>query len=218
MRTLYAMQLAVLLLLGSAARAQEIPKAELAGDYSFVRYAPSAAYTQGHSLNGGGGTFKYNIGPLFGIAMDLQGYNSNTVKFSIPPNPKFPYGASGSVSGNLFTYLFGPVVKLHARRAQPYFDFLLGAAHSNVYGNAYAAICQPIAGTCAGTGSPSGNAFAMSVGGGVDVPINRRVQFRVVEFDWLGTHFNNEFTNSGQSNFRFLTGININLGVAKSKS
>src|ERR1700756_56558 len=71
------MQFVAVTILGAGAWAQT-PKTELALDYSFARYAPSASYTQGHSLNGGGGTFKYNFGHSLGIAMDLQGYNSNT--------------------------------------------------------------------------------------------------------------------------------------------
>ena len=49
---------ACIVLLTLSAAAQEFPRAELAIDYSFVRYAPSAAYTKGHSLNGGGGAWR----------------------------------------------------------------------------------------------------------------------------------------------------------------
>src|SRR5271165_3829633 len=81
---------------------QEAPKAELDMDYSFARYNPSAKYTQGHSLNGGGGRIVFNVNNWLGLGMDLQGYNSNTSKFAIPAgSPNFPNGASGSVSGNL---------------------------------------------------------------------------------------------------------------------
>ena len=152
---------------------QEAPKSELAVDYSFARYAPSASYTKGHSLNGGGGQIKFNFGQTFGIMADFQGYNSNTTTFTIPPSTNFPYGGHGTVSGNLFTYLFGPVVKLHAMpHVNPYFDVLFGAAHSNVYGNAYQVICQPVAGACTTKQTPNGNGFALSSGGGLDIPIH----------------------------------------------
>ena len=45
----------VVLVLGLAAWAQEFPRVEVGGDYSFARFNPNAAYTNGHSLNGGGG-------------------------------------------------------------------------------------------------------------------------------------------------------------------
>ncbi|MFP5207943.1 MAG: hypothetical protein ACLGRW_01490, partial [Acidobacteriota bacterium] len=72
MRIRPVLHFAAVLLLGTWSWAQEAPKAELAFDYSFARYAPSASYTQGHSFNGGGGQFKYNFGQYFGIMMDLQ--------------------------------------------------------------------------------------------------------------------------------------------------
>ena len=205
--------------LGTLAWAQEAPKMELAFDYSFARYAPSASYTKGHSLNGGGGQFKYNFGRTFGIMADFQGYNSNTTKFTIPVgSPNFPNGGSGTVSGNLFTYLFGPVFKFRAERVHPYFDVLLGAAHSNVYGNAYQTICQPTTSGCSSKQTPDGNGFAMSAGGGIDIPINQYLDFRVGQFDYLYTRFTNVFNDAGQNNFRFLTGLNIKFGAPSPKA
>jgi len=52
---------------GIAAWAQEYPLAEARFDYSYARYASSGTYTKGHSLNGGGGTFVYNISEYLGI-------------------------------------------------------------------------------------------------------------------------------------------------------
>jgi hypothetical protein len=199
--------------LGSVGWAQETPRAELGFDYSFARYSPSASYTQGHSLNGGGGVFAVNFGRHLGLAMDLQSYNADTVSFVIPPNRQFTGGGTGAVSGNLFTYLFGPVVKFRTQYAQPYFDLLFGGAHSSVYANAFKTICQPAAGGCGALGTPGGNAFAMSLGGGADIPMNHRMAIKVGEFDWLYTRFNNQFTNSGQNNFRYVTGVNVNLGT-----
>ena len=210
-----AIQLTALSLLGTCAWAQEAPKSELFMDYSFVRYAPSASYTKGHSLNGGGGRYTFNMGQHFGLAADLQGYNSNTsTVFNIPASPRFPSGAHASVSGNLFTYLFGPVFKARMGHLDPFADVLLGAAHSNVYGNAYKTICQPVAGACGGAStSPDSNGFALSAGGGLDIPINHRVDIRAGEFDYLYTRFTNIFNNAGQNNFRYLAGLNIKLGA-----
>ena len=210
--------LAAFVLAGTLGWGQDAPRAELSFDYSFARYAPSASYTQGHSLNGGGGRVVYNVNNWLGLAMDLQGYNSNTNKFVIPPNTYFPGGAVGTASGNLFTYLFGPVLKYRVKRAQPFGDLLFGAAHSSVYGNAFKQICQPVAGACAFSGSPNGDAYAMSVGGGLDIPINQRIDIRAGEFDYLYTRFTNQFTNAGQNNFRYLVGVNINIGYPTQKT
>jgi hypothetical protein len=150
--------------------------------------------------------------------MDLQGYNSNTNRFTIPPNRYFPGGASGTASGNLFTYLFGPIFKYRWEGVRYFGDALFGAAHSSVYGNAFKQICQPVAGACAFSGSPNGDAYAMSVGGGLDIPINQRIELRAGEFDYLYTRFTNQFTNAGQNNFRYLGGVNINIGYPTSNT
>ena len=208
MKTIRLIQLgAAVMILGIAAWAQEFPRAELALDYSFARYAPSASYTQGHSLNGGGGAIKVNVNEFLGLVMDLQGYGSNKTSFTIPANTYFPGGGSGTVQGNLFTYLFGPEIKVRAHGIHPFGHLLFGAAHSNVYGNAFKQICQPIAGNCAFNKAPAGDAFAMTFGGGVDIPINKSVSFRPAQVDYLYTRFTNQFTNAGQNNVRFSAGL-----------
>jgi hypothetical protein len=109
---------------------QEYPKAEISLDYSYMHYAPSQAYTQNKSLNGGGGAFVYNLANHFGIKADLQGYNSFTDRFTIPATSAFPSGANGSASGNLFTYMFGPQLKFRGQHVQLLLDALAGAAHT----------------------------------------------------------------------------------------
>ena len=212
MKIKYAIVFGAILLLGVAAGAQEYPKGEVGFDYSYARYAPSASYTKGHSLNGGGGWAVYNFNEYIGIKMDLQGYGSNHTGFVIPPSTKFPGGGAGNVQGNLFTYLFGPQIKVRAHGFQPFGHLLLGGAHSNVYGNAFKTICQPVAGACALSKSPAGDAFALAFGGGVDIPINKVVSIRPAEIDYLYTRFTNQFTNAGQNNFRYSAGVNFSFG------
>jgi hypothetical protein len=116
------------------------------------------------------------------------------------------------VSGNLFTYLFGPQIKFRSPKVQPYVHLLVGGAHSNVYGNAFTTICQPAAAACGFSKSPSGNAFAMAVGGGLDIPITSLVSIRPAEIDYLLTDFNNRFNQSNQNNFRYSGGITFTFG------
>jgi hypothetical protein len=106
--------LAAILLLGAAALAQEFPRTEVGVNYTYARYAPSASYSKGHSLNGGGGSVTINWNEFLGIKVDLQGYGSNETSFNIPPNNIFTGGLSGKVQGNLFTYQFGPQFKVRA--------------------------------------------------------------------------------------------------------
>ena len=204
-----------IVLLGMAALAQEYPKTSLSLDYSYVHFAPSQAYTTNHSLNGGGGAFVYHFTDHIGIKADLQGYGSFTSAFTVPPIPQVPSGAHGTVSGNLFTYLFGPEIRFRTQHFEYYPEVLIGAAHSNVYGSAFKSICQPVAGACSGvSASPSNNGWAVMLGGGFDVPINHKVSIRVAELDYLLTRFGNFFTqaNANQNNFRYTAGVVFNLG------
>lgn len=200
------------LLFGVTAWAQEFPKAELGFDYSYARFAPNPAGTQGHSLNGGGGSLVFNVNAYLGIKMDLQGYGSNTSTFIFGPSPNFPTGAVANVQGNLFTYLFGPQIKIHSPKLQPFFHVLVGGAHSNVYANAFKNICG--IGVCAFSTAPAGNAFAMAIGGGVDIPVGHAISIRPAELDYLFTDFTNQFNNAHQNNFRYSGGINFNFGGA----
>jgi hypothetical protein len=202
-----------ILLLSLAAWAQEFPRAELAVEYSYARFSPSTPYSKGHSLNGGGGSATVNINDYLGIKIDLQGFGSNLSSFNIPANPIFPIGLNGRVEGNLFTYLFGPQIKVRAHHFQPFGNALFGGAHTNVYGDAFKILCQPIVGGCDLSKAPTADAFAMQFGGGLDIPINKIISFRPAEIDYLITRFDNPLSGTtNQHNFRYSVGLSFNLG------
>ena len=203
---------AISFLFSITAWAQEFPKAEVGLDYSYARFAPNAAGSRGHSLNGGGGSLVFNFNQYLGIKADFQGYGSTTTNFFFAPSLRFPTGASANVQGNLFTYMFGPQIKLHTPKIQPFVHALFGGAHSNVYANAFKHICVSGSTVCSFSTAPANNAFAMAFGGGVDIPIGHVVAIRPAEIDYLYTNFTNQFNNSNQNNFRYSGGIVFNLG------
>src|SRR5215469_13992062 len=163
--------LAISLLLSITAWSQEFPAGELNLDYSYVRFAPNAPGSRGHSFNGGGGSIVFDLNRFLGIKADFQGYGSTTTNFFFRPSINFPSGLNANVQGNLFTYLFGPQIKVHASHAQPFIHMLFGGAHSNAYANAFKNVCVPNAGLCAFSTAPSNNTFAFAFGGGIDIPI-----------------------------------------------
>jgi opacity protein-like surface antigen len=186
-------------LFGRGAIAQEEHKFEITGDYSYMRFNPGLpSLWNSQNLNGGGGDATFFFTPLIGLKADLQGYGSFT------QCTKAASAISGCASANLFTYMFGPEVKFHAGRLQPFGEVLFGGAHSNFYGNA----CSSVSGLC-GSRSPSNNAFSMAVGGGVDIAVSRKISIRLVDADFVLNRFGNNFTggNNSQSNFRFQTGV-----------
>lgn len=64
--------------------------------------------------------------------------------------------------------------------------------------------------TTIGTATVSGSssAFAMALGGGVDVRLNKHISFRPIAFDYIPTHFGGAW----QSNYRLSSGIVFRLG------
>jgi opacity protein-like surface antigen len=196
MKSRFGVLFAALLLVCGVSFAQESHTVEVTGDYSYFRFYPNASGTfDSHSLNGGGGDITLYLTKMFGIKGDFQGYQSYSECL-------VGSGGSACFRANLFTYMGGPVVKFHISRFEPYAEVLLGGAHSNFYTGA----CILVA--CAST-NPSNNAFALAFGGGIDIPLSEHVAFKLVNGDYLLTHFGDEFSNGHQSqrNFRVQTGI-----------
>jgi len=189
-----------------AAAAQTFPKVELAGGYSYINFHPNVPQLTSQNLNGGGGAFVYNITDWLGVRADFMGYT-----FGSGWNRKLQeLGYLGSTSGNLFTYQFGPQIKKHAGKLQPFGETLYGVAHSN----GYAAVLRAKGdGTYQlKSGGSNNNAFAMEIGGGLDIVLSRTVQVRPVEVDYQLTRFGFKNFSANQNNFKYFAGINFTLG------
>jgi len=180
--------------------AQDVPKAEIAFGYSFINVHPKYTQISSFNLNGGGASFVYNATHYFGIKAEFMDYTGG----GGAQLRKFGY--TGNVSGNFFTYEFGPIIKKHSGKVQPFGEALFGAAHSGVYGTIYNAINGIQA---AGN---SNNAFAMELGGGLDIPVTPHISIRPAEVDYLLTEFSNNKAGATQNNFRYMLGVNIGFG------
>jgi hypothetical protein len=203
------------MLFGLSAWSQEHPKWEVPIDYSYVHYqaidfeSRNYQFGRNYNLNGGGGGVVYNFTHWIGVKADFQGYASSTKTIIIPPgNPFLPAGGAASVSGNLFTYMFGPQLTIRRGKFSPFAEGLVGAAHSNVYKNAFNAL------TFTGvSGSPSNNAFAAAAGVGFDIAVNRRVSIRPFEMDYLYTNFTDNLKlTANQNSWRYLGGVVLTFG------
>ena len=94
---------AVALLVCSVSFAQDSPKVEVTGDYSYFRLNPGLpSVWNSQNLNGGGAQAALYLKSWLAVAVDFQGYGSFT------QCPKSSSEFSGCASGNLFTYTFGP--------------------------------------------------------------------------------------------------------------
>jgi Outer membrane protein beta-barrel domain len=198
--------LGAILLFGIPAFAQNnSSKLDIALDFSFARWNAAGNYSDTVNLYGGGGSITSFFADFFGIKGEFTGYGSQTQIVNIRNGG----GAFVPVrlNGNFFTYLFGPVVQKRSGVFKPFGEVLLGAAHTNLYANV---TTNQALGTV-----PSSDAFAMAVGGGLDLRLNKHISLRLGEADYLLTHFNAYngsavapfFSNYNQNNFRVLSGI-----------
>jgi hypothetical protein len=207
------------LLLGTTAWAQEFPRNEVAANYSLAYYVPSTGFAKvsNQFLNGGGGAYVFNFNPYLGFKADLQGYGSFTGVFTVPltVNPLSTSTGTFKASGNLFTFVFGPQIKIHTHGLQPFAHLLVGGAHSNLYATAFHDCSE--ADLCTSGKAPSDTAFAFDLGGGVDIPFHRHFQIRPAEFDYLLTDFQNQFNKGVQNNWRYMAGLNFTFGGGSSK-
>jgi len=196
--------LVVALLFTVAAVAQDVPKFEVPVGFSFVNVHPDLSPVTSFNIFGGGGGFVYNVTPWIGIKADLMGYSQGSGLKNQLVNNNIP--VTFNVQGNVFTYMFGPQIKKHSGRFQPFGEALFGGAHSNAYGNAYSNIH--------GLTSKNGdnNAFAMAFGGGLDYALTPHFQIRPAEVDYLYTRFGANGVSNSQNNFRYFAGVNFTFG------
>ena len=166
----------------TAAKAQESQRdrVEVFAGYSYVRANPATSGTDGFSLNGGSASLSYNINNWLSGVADFGGYNNSNI-------------LSSGVNGTLATYLFGPRVSYrHFSRVTPFGEVLFGGAHfgSNVFS------------------ANSQNAFAMTVGGGLDYRVSSHFSVRPAKVDYLMTRFAVQSRGTpNQSNLRVSTGV-----------
>jgi hypothetical protein len=186
-------------------------RAELFGDYTFMQYNPTITGVNSRALHGGGGGGQLNFAKIFGLKGEFQGYMSTEVTVNVTspistPKGVLPVGTYKS-NATMFTYFFGPVIRIPGRHIRPFGELLFGGTNTNLYAQLNNSL---------GTANANGGTqhpFAMAFGGGLDIAVNRSVAIRVGEFDYVVTRFTNIFTNTNnQNNFRYLGGVVFTFG------
>ena len=168
---------ALVMLFSGAAMAQDHPKAELFGGYSFLRVNPGGGIDGENFPAGWHASIAGNVNHWFGIAGDFTG-NYKTIS---------------GVSTKIHTFMGGPRISYrNNERITPFAHVLIGGARVNA--GAF------------GVGASDG-AFAVAFGGGVDAKLNDNFAIRVGQFDYVMTRFDIPLVSQTQHNFRFSTGI-----------
>jgi len=182
---------------------------ELFGDYTYLRYNPTITGLNTRSLNGGGGGAQLNFAKIFGLKADFQGYGSTQTVVDVTAPIGTPLGVIpvGTYKSNatMFTYLFGPVIRIPTKHIRPFGELLFGGTNTNLYAQLNSALIAN-GGKINSSGSTQ-HPFAMSLGGGLDIVVNKHFALRVGEADFMLTRFTNIWTNTNnQHNFRYLAG------------
>jgi len=196
------------LLMTGVVFAQDFPRVETSPAFMYIRTPISfGGFSQSLNCAGAGGTIAYNFTSLIGLAADMGGckFFGDTL------------GSAGvGVSGNQFTFLFGP--RFTFRNSTPFVPFVEG----NFGGDRISLSCNNGLNPCSYVfpygGSVSKTAFAMTWGGGFDIKLNKKISIRAVQAEYLYTRFGNECglsicgNNNNQNSFRLKSGIVIAWG------
>ncbi len=183
----------VLVFCVSAIAQKETPKAELFAGYSYVRANPGSPL-EGVNLQGGSGSLAVNANNWLGIVADFGGYQLSDLTIMGEPIP---------LDATAFTYLFGPRFSYRKNeRVTPFVQALFGGVR--------------LSGNILGVSAPAGYAFAITVGGGLDVKVHRNVAIRIVQAESLLTRFPDPASITGatgtQKNARISAGIVFRIG------
>jgi outer membrane protein OmpA-like peptidoglycan-associated protein len=197
--------IAYALVVGTAAVAQDAPKADLFLGYSFLR-ANSARNIPAFTNNGGLGTFGWNFNPHIALEAEFGGYHNGNIH-----NIEF--------DTTEMTYLFGPRFSLsRARRVIPYVHTLFGGIHFTT-SLPVTLVPTPTSTTATTTRiGASQDAFAMALGGGLDIKLTHYMMLRPIQLDYMMTRLE-DFGQSGtpsqnrnQHNLRFAAGFTFTFG------
>jgi outer membrane immunogenic protein len=184
---------ALLLFAGIASAQDEFPKFEAFGGYSYLRVNPGDDIG-GLNFNGGSGSIDYNLTHMLGVVADFGGYHWNGS------------GDFEGVDATTVTYLFGPKVALRHGPITPFVQALFGGAHisGTLLNDCDSARVRREGVPCDENGSQ--NAFALTVGGGLDWNATSHIGVRLIQAEYLFTKFNVNVNNS-QNNARISAGV-----------
>jgi len=211
--SVFAMVLAVALV----AAAQDASRFETFLGYTYMR-ANSATDVPAFSANGAAGQFVVNINNWAGFLTDMGAVHNGNI-------------SGAHFDTTLTNFLFGPRFTLRKSRLSPYLQILWGGVHAgdSIRVNAVELVPPSPAQPIYLPGTPvvppntpvtlravaSQTAFEMTVGGGLDIKINKYASFRPIQLEYAMTRLQNyrSGNDNNQHNIRYMTGINFTFGA-----
>ncbi|MBL8169127.1 MAG: porin family protein [Acidobacteria bacterium] len=168
------------------AQAQDKPRAEIFGGYSYLRADDDV---DGLDLHGWNASGAINFNKWLGVVSDFSGHYGDV---TISPT-------LGKADLSTYLFLAGPRFTYRGNeRVTPFGHILFGAARSHV--DFFDVVGNRV--------RVRDTAFAMAVGGGLDVKVVDALAIRLFQADYVLTRFNDD----NQNNFRLSTGLVLRLG------
>src|SRR5712692_9458541 len=131
--------------------AQDNPKGEIAGTYTYVRIDTNGSSLGNLNCHGGGGSVAGNLNSYFGVVGEFSGCKVT--------------GLPAGVGAHAVSYLFGPRLTYRGHSSlEPFGEFLFGGAHTSA---------------SAGGTTVTDSSFAMAIGGGLDYKATRSIALRL---------------------------------------
>lgn len=183
------------------------PKVEWFLGYSFWRATPTSNGNRIGYLHGGSTSVAYNFNRYVGFVADFAGFDNSKLTLFGPAG-----GETLDAAGSVYTFMVGPRLSFRKfERITPYAQVLAGVVHASsvtISGCTGDPSCTPIG---------SDTTFAAMAGVGFDINISHRIALRLLEADFLLTHFQDPISATGlsrgwQDNTRLSTGIVFRFG------
>jgi len=193
-----------ILLLSISAAAQDLPKYDVFGGYSFIHFTIGNPHGDlSSNLNGGDASVAFYPTKLLGIVGDFSVSKMSTLKQS---------GTSFDVDATVVSYLFGPRVRFGSKAVTPFAQILFGGAHIGDITSSSTAVCGSST-PCTLNTNDTRNAFALIAEAGVDIKVAKHLAIRG-QGGYLMTRFDQSVGNgmqatATQNNARILAGIVI---------
>ena len=213
----------LVLAMSGLALAQDFPKYEVFGGYSFLRSDLgnsslgsffnsdfSSGISNGHGFEA---SFTYNLNKWFGIKGD---FSTHFNKLKMDGKDVFindvgdgsstdTHTQTGSADFRQYTYLFGPEFSYRGNeKFRPFAHMLFGFTQLDVH-KFSVKLDQPDDGFMqSANGTLKGTSFAMAMGGGVDIAVNKKVSLRLPQVDYILPTFR-EIREYGNEKCRVLT-------------
>jgi opacity protein-like surface antigen len=149
-------------------------------------------------FNGFNASITGNVSRYFGIKGDFAFHRKDK---------RFPIGtASVDIESSVFNFLGGVQIKDNSKetRFKPFAHALIGAARVRNRADFSADVCAAVfPSPCPTDFTETETGFAGAFGGGLDIRAGRRIDVRVIQFDYNPTHV----FDQTQHNFRIGAGI-----------